>query len=107
MQKKKTNSAKIDTEAILPPNIIHITINGSLYTFKGTSFPDSLLEAVDDHIEQDREFTEYISVSVPGSGTDEIYSPAVLCSFGYIGKDELAAFLMTNMVEEDDEPESG
>ncbi len=68
--------------------------------FTGTSFADCLMEAVDDHVEKEREFTEYINVSAPGSPPEDIYAPAVLCTFGYIGKEELTSFLVTDLAEE-------
>jgi hypothetical protein len=109
MTNKRKSSARIDQADFVSLDTIHININGNIYTSRGSSYADSLMEAVDNHVAQDGEFTEYISVSAPGEGTEEIYSPAVLCTFGYIGKDELAGFLVANLaekLEEEDEPEN-
>jgi len=100
MRDKKKKFASVDTNAIPILDRINININGDIYTFRGTSLGDCLMEAVDDHVEQEREFTEFINVSTPGSQPEDIYAPAVLCTFGYICKEELASFLVTDMIEE-------
>lgn len=100
--KKKTPSsgaklAPISSDAVIAP--ISIEINGFVYTCYGNSRVESIVESVEAHIENDREFSDDINVMQQGHINDVVYAPAVLCMLGYFEKGDLYNLLVGQTME--------
>lgn len=106
MTRKNNNkvSAKVN-KAITPilPNSCAVEINGFMYSFTGSNFGDSLLSAIDEHVEEDREFKREIYMFLDGGSAIEICAPAALCTFGFITEKDLIRMLVSDIFEEEED----
>jgi len=96
---KKITTAKIDTNRTSDKIIVNIF--GYEYIYKGKSLANSLYDSISDHIENDREFSEFLNV-FSQDGQEDIYSAALLCGFGFIDKETLAGLLLPSILKKDD-----
>jgi len=106
MTKKKQNKPKIrgaklaspPADSLLTP--INIEINGYVYTCYGNSRVESIVDSVESHIDNDREFKDNITVIQNGYINEVVYAPAVLCMLGYFDKGDLYNILIGQTAEE-------
>jgi hypothetical protein len=105
MPKKKkaassTKGAKIATlyegESLSP---ISVEINGFIYTSHGSSRLDSLADAVEAHVDEDREFKDQITLIQAGYYNEIIYAPTILCLLGYLDRSDLYGLLVGDIVD--------
>lgn len=97
---KKNSGAKlalVSPDTLITP--INIEINGFIYTCHGNSRIESIVESVESHIENDREFKDNLTVIQNGYINEVIYVPAVLCMLGYLDKGDLYNLLVGQTVE--------
>lgn len=94
-------TAKIDEAEYVDEENFSININSSIYGFSGMSYLEGLGNAIDIHIDLDKEFGKYITLYSEHQEIREFYAPALLCGLGYLGTEELLGFLV-----EDSFPES-
>jgi len=103
-KKKKTPKVAgaklaLTSEDTLTTSIV-IEINGDVYTFNGTSKIQGINEAVEAHIENDREFKDNITVIRKGYINEIVYAPAVLCALGFLDRGDLYELLVGSAFED-------
>jgi len=79
---------------------VTVEINGYLYSSYGSSKLDSMVDAIEAHVFEDREFKSDISLISKGENNEIVYAPAVLCMLGYISKGDLYSLLVGDTLED-------
>jgi hypothetical protein len=81
-----------------------VNINGDIYETFGLSFADSVLSAVTEHENKDKDFSEFIYVTSKEDMffSQTIYSPAFLCSFGFLSLESLYRLLVKSAISSDE-----
>lgn len=98
MPKNPNPAARLDMG--MPLGGTYIDINGTVYAYDGESSLEGVCDAVSTHVNNDLEFTEYIRVAYPDSDKEEyIYSPAILCTLGYLTKEDLARMILPTLFD--------
>lgn len=99
--KKKSKAATIGSGGTPFANLIKVDINGYSYIFTDAKYLEALEEAVKDHVDADRAFTTDIVVAQEGQELLELYTPAILYTFGLIDKQDLLHFATKDIFSED------
>lgn len=88
------NTAFIPTGEELEFKEFTVHINRANYGCFGMSLLDGLSSSIDAHIELDKEFTDYITITSKGEQIKIYYAPALLCGLGYLSHEELLELLI-------------
>lgn len=102
-----TSSAKVSISNIEYEIVYYVDIHGYVYEFSGVSFAESIYSAVVAHADNDKDFCEYIYVTIKGDNdyVSKIYSPAYLCAFDIIDRATLYNLLINSVLVQDTQEE--
>lgn len=101
--KKKTAKLLHSEDVSLPS--FNIEINGHVYGFHGMSELEGVGEAIQHHIDDDKEFTDFINLFMENEKVRKYYAPAMLCGLGYLERDALLDFLVETVVSSSENPD--
>lgn len=95
-------SAKLIDEFYLEDEYT-VSIDGFNYRFSGGTTESNIMAAIEEHIKQDREFTNWLTVIYPDRDTEKFFTPAILCGFNYMSIKEFMSAAIDGVREESSE----